>query len=50
MNKQETRSKVYKNGNRNVLAIWFDVVTSIKIWVHKVNEKSDLSKYVNNKK
>jgi hypothetical protein len=29
---EQARLKVYKNGHRNVLAIWLDLVSNIKIW------------------
>ena len=28
------RLKVYEKGHKNVLAIWLDLVSTIKIWVH----------------
>ena len=31
---EQARPKVYKNGHKNVLVIWLDLVLSIKIWVH----------------
>ncbi len=30
---EQARPKVYKNGHKNVLAIWLDLVLNIKIWV-----------------
>ena len=28
------RPKVYENGHKNVLVIWLDLVSNIKIWAH----------------
>ena len=28
------RPKVYENGRKNVLAIWLDLVSNVKIWAH----------------
>jgi hypothetical protein len=30
---EQARLKVYKNSHKNVLAIWLDLVSNIKIWV-----------------
>ena len=50
MNKQGRRSMKMPNGHKNVLGIWFDLVSNVKIWAHfwityKVHHKSKLSKY-----
>ena len=29
-----TSSKVYENGHKNVLAIWLDLLSNVKIWAH----------------
>ena len=31
---EQARPKVYENGLKNVLAIWLDLVSNVKIWAH----------------
>ena len=31
---EKTRLKVYENGDNNVLAIWFDLVSKVRIWAN----------------
>ena len=30
----QARPKVYENGHKNALVIWFDLVSNVKIWGH----------------
>ena len=36
-NCEQARPKVYRNGHKNILAIWLDLVLDIKIWVQFYN-------------
>ena len=31
---EQVRPKVYENGHKDILAIWFDLVSNVKIWAH----------------
>jgi len=31
---EQASPKVYENGHKNVLAIWFDLVSNVKLWAH----------------
>ena len=31
---EKARPTVYENGHKNVLAIWLDLVSNVKIWAH----------------
>ena len=31
---EKARPKVHENGHKNVLAIWLDLVSNVKIWAH----------------